>query len=703
MTSPLALLAPIAGGEAPAQTEPAADPAVFGAALVAALQGTTLPLTLPLMGTSLTTPSQEPPVDDARPDTDEAQPDQPPGPDGTPASATPPASPVSRLPARWAGAAVHAPPAAPLQPVPEVGAAIGEDSKPVREPSIATRQDASVEGDPVAAAVENSQHREPGVEPAAPVEHPREPRDPDGAGTTSTQSVSAAGPAVRHVADGQVTTPIPTATLADPTATGAGPILFSPSEAIDPRLIGPARAGESTGRARPERERSADSAALPLAPHPVPMMLPTAPTPVETSVEPVAEAPAENRLTGLSAREPEAELLPATPWRAPRLVPAMPEAETDGLTPPTRPVNVATRELADTLGEAEITAFRVEIGSRRAPNAVAAPPIPLSGLPAALRRPMADVPEAQGPVTESAGPMLHTHRQVRMETPVTHAPVSAAGEPAAALATRAYRQVDVAEPVVLPPVPSQRQLSRGAPATPAVASEAAARTLAPSPMVAHPPARILPASRQELPAQDRRPDYDPGDSRALQPAETERPSDSSTGAWATVPGARESFVPGGIRAGVRSMVEARNVPEGGEVQEKPAGLADRVTLQVADADGRSTRIRVTVLGDQVRALILPPDGESAGQLQRRMDELQAALVRHGFVDSRVTVQPAGREGVPWGTTPTGAEAGPTSSRSTEPPSDGRHRGGRDYDERQGDGSRHPRERGQERDRHDRRR
>ncbi|HMV32427.1 MAG TPA: flagellar hook-length control protein FliK, partial [Gemmatimonadales bacterium] len=120
---------------------------------------------------------------------------------------------------------------------------------------------------------------------------------------------------------------------------------------------------------------------------------------------------------------------------------------------------------------------------------------------------------------------------------------------------------------------------------------------------------------------------------------------------------------------------------------------------------RQTRIRVSVLGDQVRATILPPDSTSARQLEQRMDELQAALVRQGFTDAKVSVQAGRGEGaLPWGASQAVAPNELRSSSGTDqPPGDQRQGTGRRDGERQGDGQRHPHQRPRERDPNDRRR
>jgi hypothetical protein len=151
--------------------------------------------------------------------------------------------------------------------------------------------------------------------------------------------------------------------------------------------------------------------------------------------------------------------------------------------------------------------------------------------------------------------------------------------------------------------------------------------------------------------------------------------------------------------------EARILPERKEAGERPAGIADRVTLQVADADGRSTRIRVAVHGDQIRAVIQPHDGATARQLERRMDELQQALVRHGFVDPKVAVQAAasGEGAGAWAPLSAGPADPPSSRGTDQPPGDQRQGSGRREPGRDGDGHRHSQQQNRERDPDGRRR
>ena len=149
--------------------------------------------------------------------------------------------------------------------------------------------------------------------------------------------------------------------------------------------------------------------------------------------------------------------------------------------------------------------------------------------------------------------------------------------------------------------------------------------------------------------------------------------------------------------------EARNLPDGTETKQRPAVLAERVTLQVADADGRQTRIRVSVQGDQVRAVIVPADQEAARHLERRMDDLQEALVKQGFPAPKVTVQsPASASGgLSWGALP-GTSNENASGRGMDQPSEERGQGsGRQEQNRHGGGQRHPQQRFRQGDRDDR--
>jgi hypothetical protein len=149
--------------------------------------------------------------------------------------------------------------------------------------------------------------------------------------------------------------------------------------------------------------------------------------------------------------------------------------------------------------------------------------------------------------------------------------------------------------------------------------------------------------------------------------------------------------------------EARILPSEGDVLPRAAGVADRVTITLDDDDGQQTRIRVAVIGEQVRATILTPDGESAWQLERRMDDLTAALVRRGFAEPRVTIQHPADAGPAWAGAANGVKSDVEVPRGTEQPAgDQRQGSGRREQERQGDGQqRHPHGRPRQRDPDDR--
>jgi hypothetical protein len=217
-------------------------------------------------------------------------------------------------------------------------------------------------------------------------------------------------------------------------------------------------------------------------------------------------------------------------------------------------------------------------------------------------------------------------------------------------------------------------------------------------------ASILPEARQELPPS---PEHD-GEAvivpRTGEQIETRDPSDSPDRASIATQPPSAPTNRGDSRVREALNGEARNMPDRAETKDRPAGVADRVTLQVADADGRQTRIRVTVLGDQVRAVLVPSDQESARHLERRMDDLQAALVRQGFADPKVSVQSplAASTAAPWGAAPAGTQAEHASGRGTDQPAEDRGQGsGRQEQDRRGDGQRQSQQRFRERDRDDR--
>ncbi|MDZ4863727.1 MAG: hypothetical protein SGJ01_09810 [Gemmatimonadota bacterium] len=214
---------------------------------------------------------------------------------------------------------------------------------------------------------------------------------------------------------------------------------------------------------------------------------------------------------------------------------------------------------------------------------------------------------------------------------------------------------------------------------------------------AAPVERKLPSDRQELPP-DRQTSANDAATRKREPVATgDTPSDTHTSSSSSLGGQTE---PGGepaTRQHAASPGEARNLPGRDRNRDVPAGLADRVTLQLTDADGRPTRIRVAVLGDQVRAVILPPDNETGRQLERRMDDLHAALVRQGFVDPRVSVQQSVASEAAAGWVPPGRTDVPVPRGAEQPAGDQRQGSGRREQQQQGEEQRHPQGRSRHRD------
>ncbi|HWA58134.1 MAG TPA: flagellar hook-length control protein FliK, partial [Gemmatimonadales bacterium] len=202
----------------------------------------------------------------------------------------------------------------------------------------------------------------------------------------------------------------------------------------------------------------------------------------------------------------------------------------------------------------------------------------------------------------------------------------------------------------------------------------------PARATARSPEPTLPVVRQELPesagATESR--VAPAPSRPRERREPSSDSPASVSGLGSTPA--ERIASRGDADTVGAKREARNLPQPDGGSERPAGSADRVTLQVSDGEGRQTRIRVSVVGDQVRAVITPPDNESARQLEHRMDELQTALARQGFTASRVSVQAAGESG----------SEGAVAAAVTASTSDVRTTPGREQpagDQRQGRGQR----------------
>lgn len=435
-------------------------------------------------------------------------------------------------------------------------------------------------------------------------------------------------------------------------------------------------------------------------------MAPPAPAPRRAETVP---AVAEDEAEALIARarrnlEAPAAALPSTRWgraRAAREPANEPQATTTGdvrRAVPTVPAVEALMEaLARTLEGAEVTAVRVTMGQGR--PAVAMPDSSPEEAPADVATDGPPVPAMQGRPEGTAAPRA-TSRGLPVERLAPREPHEGTS-PAVGAAGDDDRAPTTVDRLVVERAPARAgrvDLTGFEPTGRALREAVASRPE----MVAAP---VLPSDRQELPVASR------GDEpRAARRDPEERidahaPSDAGARGSASAPDAR-AREPRGVEGADRAAPrEAHELREAWVERGRPAGAADRVTLQVADSDGRQTRIRVSVLGDQVRATILPPDSTSARQLEQRMDELQAALVRQGFTDAKVSVQAGRGEGaLPWGASQAVAPNELRSSSGTDqPPGDQRQGTGRRDGERQGDGQRHPHQRPRERDPNDRRR
>jgi hypothetical protein len=322
------------------------------------------------------------------------------------------------------------------------------------------------------------------------------------------------------------------------------------------------------------------------------------------------------------------------------------------------------RQLAELLGDTDVTEFKLQLGRR-----------PVTPQPATTVKP--DQHDVRGTFAREAVAAADVQRAP--SAPVTIAPATARSE--------VVRMVANATRAMAPNVAATE-------GTPAVA-KAPAPSMAPS----------LPVVRQELPADSARAQTGESDERDRKPARDASASDAASPSSPLVannatanparPGRGESAEPR----------EARNLPPHGSTDQKAAGSADRVTLQVADDEGRQTRIRVSVTGNQIRAVITPPDSASARQLEQRMDQLHETLVRQGFVDPKLVVR-AAPEMVSDAAVMAGA--GTQDGRSTVPAGKdqpaGEQRQGRGQREQdRGDGHRHPQGHSRERDPRDRRR
>jgi hypothetical protein len=414
----------------------------------------------------------------------------------------------------------------------------------------------------------------------------------------------------------------------------------------------------------------------------------------QVDVDP-AEPVMEQSLPQVSRLAPLASPGPIVPAPAAPVAEPAPEARRERSRPAPLPMPPVSREtpvefdgpgqtgnarlaarLADLLGELNVTEFRVELArprvTRPAPVTEGQPVVPPEVVP-----------------SEPAPPPESTITLRTIATPVD--PVVRPGP----IVRRT--PVIAPEPAILPgpavtPAPAGRSEPAQGPEPairpePGNPPEVVARAPAKAPPL--PAAPALPVTRQELPTAETAQPLVRPEAADRPRAPRERSSDSGAASSAMSPGPAERLLERMDTATTRPIREARNLPQDDSGNDRPAGTADRVTLQVSDGEGRQTRIRVSVIGEQVRAVIVPPDQESARQLERRMDDLQTALARQGFTGSRVTVQPAGEQeiggGVPVQGLALASEARMTSGR--EQPA-GEERQGRGQREQPGSGHRH---------------
>ena len=93
-----------------------------------------------------------------------------------------------------------------------------------------------------------------------------------------------------------------------------------------------------------------------------------------------------------------------------------------------------------------------------------------------------------------------------------------------------------------------------------------------------------------------------------------------------------------------ALTKANSVTAGRPTSEAAPEAAmrttDWVTLRVDTAGQGTVRIRVAVLGELVRATILHDDAGIAGQLSNRVGDLRQALMRQGFFETQLRIQPA---------------------------------------------------------------
>ena len=493
---------------------------------------------------------------------------------------------------------------------------------------------------------------------------------------------------------------------ASPKASGSSTISSSPR-------LG-ARRQRSAHDAAPPAERAV--ATTPSGASPVAMLAPSlAPSPV---VDPAAmpSEPSDGGDSSGRQKLEDAHTLQSPdepPAQVPSIAPATRQAKDLQAPSPdgTRSEAAFARALAQ-IADARVTQLRVELGQGNSRRPLEPPS--RSVAPDAARTAASEAP-GTGPALAPLASDAATSG-VQVPAPADTAAPAPAAEPSTAslsLATplpesnapagqRATRSSFLAADESAPgpsaagqgPSPGSHRPARGV--SQRVQSLSSASTTGPD----------LPAPRKELPSQPSRGPQSSSEPRRESLARETAPS-VTPNASSTISGLRDAALT--TRAATDSesaQAEARNLRGGMPTETRPAGVADRVTLQVQDDDGRETRIRVAVRGDQVRAVIQPPDAEAARQLSGRMEDLQAALTKQGFVDPKVTVQAASggsdrlgvvAAGAPVSTTPTTS----TSSRGREQPSGDQRQGTGQQGQERGSGRQHSRHESPKRDPMDR--
>ncbi|HWP02064.1 MAG TPA: hypothetical protein VNL96_01265 [Gemmatimonadaceae bacterium] len=105
-----------------------------------------------------------------------------------------------------------------------------------------------------------------------------------------------------------------------------------------------------------------------------------------------------------------------------------------------------------------------------------------------------------------------------------------------------------------------------------------------------------------------------------------------------VPEPRTSLPDGIAKPALARAITLSEAPSG--VASQDPQLQQQITLRLDD--GSAARLRITVRGDRVEALIVEPDSLAAGRLFGRVEELRAALQRSGFSDPIVVVRAPSR-------------------------------------------------------------